>query len=627
MRFSPLFSTLVSVQWIHTQAWTTTAPALTRRTIHTTTSRSTGLSASIAPEEVDEEVDLSAFAKQDVGCTTIARGPIVSYFPGGLAAVKLEEEDFNASPPSKPEPMIQPMTAGKKQKDTGDDLIGRLAKLPNGSLGVVVAQRPPMAFVFSEEQPGDSVSEGTVEVMNAMAKVNVGDERIVNGFGQSASSSSVLSSIFAPIPKVADIALINSPLLTGTTMVDVLAPIGKGQNMLLVGSDVADLRDLACNFIQTQSKGKTRCIYAATSHSKEIMTTLEEAGVLQDATVVAAREDTLEGNTVAQAAEATLVAATACAIGESYAKNNGEDCLIIVDTLDHHKTLWDATTRVLVDIYGVDAVVAADREGGASSEMRAFYSSLIQRAANYKGDKGSVTIALMTSIPEEQDDENTVFTMDDFDKYGDKIKARLDMLVQKKIPLTAATLRKIQVPIPSDSEGKRRLVLQHVDDLISMSDGQVWFDSSNSHSPPVDAARSITRVGIGADTESRADAPAIRRIAEGVRLDLAQSASMEGAEATTASANQARKRQAWMLAMQQEAGATRLLSESCTVLLAASMGVLNDFVDDEDSNVITELMQHVQTRVPQVLQEIDDTFDIAAESQKELEESIRSYFI
>ena len=88
------------------------------------------------------------------------------------------------------------------------------------------------------------------------------------------------------------------------------------------------------------------------------------------------------------------------------------------------------------------------------------------------------------------------------------------------------------------------MVLQHIDDLISMSDGQIWFDDALSHagqSLPVDPQRSITRVGIGADTESRADAPAIRRIAEGVRLDLAQAASMDCADVTNTSRKQTRK--------------------------------------------------------------------------------------
>jgi F0F1-type ATP synthase alpha subunit len=36
---------------------------------------------------------------------------------------------------------------------------------------------------------------------------------------------------------VSDIALINIPMLTGSAMVDALAPIGNGQNMLIIGQD------------------------------------------------------------------------------------------------------------------------------------------------------------------------------------------------------------------------------------------------------------------------------------------------------------------------------------------------------------------------------------------------------
>ena len=49
--------------------------------------------------------------------------------------------------------------------------------------------------------------------------------------------------MFAPIPKVSDIALINTPLLTGITMFDALAPIGKGQNMLLADKTKTAIRN------------------------------------------------------------------------------------------------------------------------------------------------------------------------------------------------------------------------------------------------------------------------------------------------------------------------------------------------------------------------------------------------
>ena len=87
-----------------------------------------------------------------------------------------------------------------------------------------------------------------------------------------------------------------------------------------------------------------------------------------DSTIVVAARDNIESET-ARAAEAITVAGTACAIAESFAKDKSQDAVVIIDNLDYHKNLWDETTRILVDIYGIDAVVAADREGGASSEL------------------------------------------------------------------------------------------------------------------------------------------------------------------------------------------------------------------------------------------------------------------
>lgn len=614
MKFTPFALSLASLA--KCSAWAT-LPTQRRAVAFQTT-----LAASIAPDEI---VSASPFMQQEQG-NAVSEGPIVSCFPGGLVAVLLDDNVTKAT--------TKFVSMATKSPLKGDDLVGRLARFPSGSLGVVIAQRPPMAFVYCESVSGDAV-DGAVQIMDRMAQIDVGHEmRVVNCFGQPAPSTCIGShAVFAPIPKVSDIALINSPMLTGTTMVDVLAPIGKGQNMLLIGSDIEQLRSLALGTFKTQSKNpKVKCVYAATKDPQHILT--EFADVLDDIVVVGARDD-IDGD-VAQTAEAIVVAGTACTIAEAFAVEEGMDAIVVVDSLDFHKAFWDTTTHVLVDIYGVDAVVAADREGGASSEMRGFYSSLIQRAANFRKEgAGSVTLVLMVTMPAAQDDESTVYTPQDFAQAGEKIKARIDLLVGKNIPLTAATLRKIQIPIPSVLEGKRRMVLQHIDDLISMSDGQIWFDDALSvagQSPPMDPQRSITRVGIGADTESRADAPAIRRIAEGVRLDLAQAASMDGAEATNATWKQTRKLNAWKLAMHQDPGSARSLSESCVLLLAASIGILDKTVEcggfagtDAGQMIIKELLEHVKSRVPGILNDIDETFDLPAEARSELEAAIRSY--
>ena len=625
----------------HAQSWT--APAFMReaKRMHKFPFSST----SVAPLGVGlaAEEEVVPALPPPVG-NHIAEGTIVSRFHGGLIAVRIDEE---LEDPGQIKTQVDPASApaGNSKSQGGSvsgDLMGKQIVFADGSSGVVVVHRPPVAFVYSDSDV--SAASGIVKVFKNMASICIPEEdKIVDCFGRS-QGESVQSeksrAIFAPIPQVKDIALINSPMLTGVTMIDTLSPIGQGQNMLMVGSDIEQMRGYTMSLLKTQlsSEKKTKCIYAATEQREEIIKRLSNEGIADDVHVVVPSSEYIDKDTVSRAAEAATIAGTACAIGESYALEEGMNSLIVVDTIDQHKTLWDATTRVLVDLFGVDAVVAGDRSGAASSEMRAFYSSLIQRSSQYKKNRGggSVTILMLTKIPSMDSDEDTVYLDSDFEGGSDKVKERIGLLVKRKIPLTAANLRKIDIPVPSSSEGQRRTVLQHVDDLHSMTDGLIWLDErlENQCQPPMDPQRSVTRIGIGADTVSRADAPALRRVAEGLRLTLSQAASMEGAEQTSASKKQLSRQQALLLAMYQEAGAgERRLSDSCVALLAASEGLLDDALADgvragaqAGVALMNDLLQFVRTEAPECVTEIDASFDCTNEVRSKLSDVIKSFF-
>jgi len=631
-----------------------TRPALTQRT--TTRSFVSLASAPTVAEAEETSTETKTQANPEELGEPIGEGTIVSFYRGGLVAIRVSDEVTQQTPTSRISNTgaesstgvfgAAPTPTDASSASQGDDIIGKHVIFPNGSVGVVVAQRFPLAFVMSDMDEMDN-NDGVVTVLDSFATISAGP-RMVDYLGRPISdeaSSQVRSDykrpMLAPIPQIKDISLINSPLLTGTTMVDALAPIGKGQNMLVVGHDINMLRGFASDFFSTQvASGSTKLVYGLTNGQdrQKIVDQFREAGVLDQVTIVSA--SLTDKDEVAQAAEAVAVAATACAIGEAYALSEGDDALVMIDNIDQHKVLWDATTRVLIDIYGVDAVVQDDQNGAASSEMRAFYSSLIQRAAKYKKSRGdgSLTLTMLTTVPSMHESTNDdVYELSDFEGCSEKVKTRLDILVKKNIPLTAATLRKIDIPIPSASEGKRRFVLQHVDDLISMSDGQIWLDETLAdmgQMPPLDPQRSITRVGIGADTVSRADSPAVRRVVGGLRLDLAQALSMDGAKATTASEKQIRKQRAWLLAMHQEAGnGGRGLADSCVALLAASTGALDEAIDagnlagtEVGNAVIQDLLNHVKQTVPDALKEINETLDMSAERKQELEDSINSFF-
>ena len=564
-----------------------------------------------------------------------------------------------------------------------EDLTGKSVQFSNGRKGTIIAQRPPMAFVLCDFAEWDESNissndnngngEENVEVISILSSrtlISVGDHltgKILDCYGLNSDvtqsdandeEKNVQREIFAPIPQISDIALINSPLLTGTSMVDALAPIGKGQNMLVIGQESGvGQRELLIGAIKSQlsntrktndnNDGKPlKCVYALTTQDvkkrEEVLQTLKEEGLLDDIIVVVARDHGVkddkqdDNKNIMGSAEAITVAATACSIGEAFALSRGEDAFVVVDDIDEHKSFWDWTTRVLVDIYGVDAVVKDDINGGASSEMRGFYSSLIQRAGrfNQKNGSGSMTLTLLTDLEGKVTDdgeENTVFSPEDFADSSEKIKQRISILADKGIKLTPETLRKIQIPVPvaSESEQKRRLALQHVDDLVSMSDGQIWFDEKlyeAGQRPAIDPQRSITRVGIGADTPCRADAPAMRTLAGGLRFNFAQAASLEGAGENSGAERQILKRDSYLLAMHQESGEVRTLSENCVALLASSLGLLDSTVQmggkagtELGSKKIKELLDHAWQTSPSIMNEIDQTLDISPSVQSELE--------
>lgn len=598
-----------------------------------------------APDEA-----MSSLAQHDE--LPIAQGTVVANFPGGFAAIKLEdskEETKTIAPEvvdlTKSAAAVAAATAAASGTGSSyGDLQGRRVLFSNGSSGVVVAHRPPIAFVLAaDETSAENMKDA--HIFKDMTNVSVLDRACtVDCFGRTVDSveteGPMRRPIFAPIPQVKDIALINSPMLTGITMIDTLAPIGRGQNMLFVTSDRESAQGYAMDLMRTQLRngGKTKCVYAVTDGRQDkVIGQLKENGIADKVTVVVPSSRSNKSE-IAQAAEAVTVAGTACAIGEAFALEEGAHSLVIIDTIDQHKKMWDATTRVLVDVFGVDAVVEGDRNGGASSEMRCFYSSLIQRSAQYKAKRGggSITLLLLTTIPELITDENTVYSESDFEGSPSKILDRINLLISRGIPLTAANLRKIDIPIPSMSEGARRFALQHVDDLISMSDGQIWMDDrlKGKQEPPLDPQRSVTRIGIGADTDSRADAPALRRVVEGLRLDLSQAANMEGAEATPASKKQLQRQQSLLLAMYQKPGdGGRRLSESCAALLAAYNGSLANPVENgavagttAGLQLMEDLLRHVGTREAACMERIDESLDLSEESRAKLESAVESFF-
>jgi len=601
--------------------------------------------------------------------------------------------------------------------------MGRTVAFSDSSTGTVVAHRHPMAFVLRDSPPstadpglgkrcivsaermaidpaavppGSTVNylgqhvavqgDGSVGRTLPKAFQQIAAATAADTSGVGINISSQKRPIFMPIPTVSQIGLIDSPLVTGITTIDALTPIGKGQNMLLIGQEekgtettrgvnkrgwvINLIRNVVENYTHHREGGvPMRCFYAVTSGDSRVRANVRDriaaAGIQDDVTTVTsgfgadpggmplAEEDPTHANAV-EAAEAVAVAAAACTLGEHHALATGGDSLVVVDDLNLHKVLWDVTTRELVQAYGVDAVVAADRQGGSSSEMRGFFSNLIQRAARFKNAKGggSVTLLLLSTLPGdeamEEEEGDLAFEAADFDAMSTAIQNRIATLVKARVPLTPTNLARIQIPIPrpSATEDARRLALQHVDDLISMSDGQIWLDAKlaeQGRSPPLDPSRSITRVGVGADTPCRADAPALRSVAGSLRfefqqaMDVLDSSALSSSAVSTSAAEDAAKqvlrRDAFLLAMHQDASEVRRLSQECVLLFAAARGYLDGVLalggeagTQKGQKTIERMLNFAEEEIGSIMLSIDETLDLSLEHSAALEGMLSTYF-
>ena len=550
-----------------------------------------------------------------------------------------------------------------------DYLGNSLAVLNDGSVG----RSLPKATAAT-----DSANSVDIEAGLGIGGIDTDGISLTVSTSNDEADSGTTRPIFMPIPKISEIGLIDSPLVSGITAIDALTPIGKGQNMLVIGNDDDDdttnKRGWMINFLRNviennrSDESNMRCFYGLTSGDgnvrSNLLARLKEAGIEDEVvTVLSTRSEEGENGDAATksqgvstekamtSAEAVAVAATTCSLAEHHALTTGGDSIVFIDDINLHKSLWDVTTQSLVQVYGEDAVVAADLQGSGSSEMRGYFSGLIQRSArfNLKKGGGSMTLVLMSTLPgdDEQADSNSgeeeaTFDPSDFENMPEKIKTRIAMLVKAKVPLTPTNLKKIQIPLPStsDAENAKRLALQHVEDLISMSDGQIWLDDAlakSGRSPPLDPSRSITRVGVGADTVScRADAPALRSVVGSLRFEFQQ--AMDVMDSATASAiagnqKQVQRRDAFLLAMHQEPNERRTLSQECVALLAASRGDLDAILadgglagTDKGRDTIEGLFQFVESNASEVVAEIENTLDLTSEGRSVLEDTISSHF-
>ncbi len=224
------------------------------------------------------------------------------------------------------------------------------------------------------------------------------------------------------------------PFLTGTSLVDLLIPMGKGQRELIIGDRKTGKSSFLLSVIKTQILERAIIVYAAIGKKKSDIKNLEEffqAEKLMNSVVIVA-SDPIESPSLI-----FITPYTAMSIAE-YFKDAGRDVVVIFDDLSTHAKFYREVALLGRKFPGRDSY---------PGDIFYIHARLLERAGNYKNKKGG---------------ENSITAL----------------------------------PVVETIEGDLTGFI--ATNIMGMTDGHIFFDSNayyKGRRPAINVSLSVTRVG------------------------------------------------------------------------------------------------------------------------------------
>jgi F-type H+-transporting ATPase subunit alpha len=258
---------------------------------------------------------------------------------------------------------------------------------------------------------------------------------------------------------------VHQPLQTGTTAIDAMIPVGRGQRELIIGDRQTGKTTIAVDTILNhldigdEDDNKLYCVYVAVGQKcstvAQIVALLKSKGALEFTTIVAAPS--------ADAASLQFLAPyTGCAMGEFF-RDNQAHALIIYDDLSKQAVAFRQMSLLLRRPPGREAY---------PGDVFYLHSRLLERAAKLNENFGSGSLTALPVIETQAGD--------------------------------------VSAYIPTN--------------VISITDGQIFLESElffKGVRPAINVGLSVSRVG------SAAQPRAMKAVAGSLKLELAQYREVE----------------------------------------------------------------------------------------------------
>ncbi len=444
---------------------------------------------------------------------------------------------------------------------------GELLEFPGDEYGMVLnLEEDNVGVVLLGDQK--SINEGDiVKTTGRVVEVAVGDPllgRVVNALGQPIDGKGpIQTDKFRQIERVASGVIsrksVDTPLQTGIKAIDSMVPIGRGQRELIIGDRQTGKTALAVDTIINQKGQGVKCIYVAIGQKSSTVASI--VSTLEEHGAMS--YTTVVASTASELAPLQYIAPySGCAIGEEWMEN-GEDVLIVYDDLSKHAAAYRTLSLLLKRPPGREAY---------PGDVFYLHSRLLERAARLSDALGGGSLTALPIIETQAGD--------------------------------------VSAYIPTN--------------VISITDGQIYLETEAFNAgfrPAINAGLSVSRVGGAAQIK------AMKKIAAPIRVELAQyrelaSFAQFGSELDADTKQKLEQGERIREVLKQPQYNPMPVEYQVIIIYAATNKYLLDIPKDEILSFEKELFTFIDTKYPEIPENIRSEKEISEETSSVLKKAI-----
>jgi len=427
---------------------------------------------------------------------------------------------------------------------------GQLVHIGASAQGVIVGYDPDYVLVLvvregAPVKPGDPVVTSLDEF-----RVPVGDRfvgRRVNALaqpfdGQGPIKEDALYPIFAHAPSVLDRIPLVEVLQTGTKIVDMMKPVGKGQRMLIIGDRMTGKTTVGVDAIINQRGKNVYCIYCCIGKAEatlnKVLEIFDREQVWDYGLVVAATAADPMG-------QQYLAPYVACSLGEYFMLAKGGDVLVVFDDFTKHAWAYRQISLLLERAPGRDAY---------PGDIFYIHSQLVERACKLRPERGGGSMTHLPIVETQQGD--------------------------------------VAGYIPSN--------------IISMTDGQIYFSTAlfgEGFKPAIDMGLSVSRIGNRVQWPAMKKSTGMLQL-EFVRYKELERLTRIKAGVSSDVEKRLRKGRVVEELLKQDANAPVPMEDQVIALFAFQNGFFEDTDPADVRGRLTDLIRQVHANCPEAVAEL-----------------------